>query len=150
MTDIVIIFCCSLLGYVVARIINNRLRNREMVYEQLSMFAHDLSINVQHEKQTLYSFVSGSNKSYKDTILQLLDNNKVAGCSMTSGALDEIHQFTAGLDATNSSALLVHLARYSEMFDKQYLTLHNANKIQCAVNSKVGILLGAVLALLLI
>lgn len=150
MTDIVVIFCCSLLGYIIARLINNRLRNREMVYEQLALFAHDLANNVQHEKQTLYSFVSSSNKSYRDTILQLLDNNKVDCCSMPSSALEEIRQFIAGLDATNSSALLLHLARYSEIFDNQYSALHSANKTQCSVNGKVGILLGAVLALLLI
>lgn len=150
MTDIVVMICCAMLGYVVARLINNRLIAREWVYEYLSLFVVDLSDNVKHEKQTLHSFVASSNKPYKDTVLQLLNSGSINKCSLSSSEQAELSQFVRGLDATNSSALLLHLDRFADIFDKQYIALHNSNKSQCSVNTKVGILLGAVLALLLI
>lgn len=150
MTDIVVIFCCSMLGYIVARVINKQLRSKENIYYQLMQFATDMGNNVQHAKQPIRVFLSSSNKQYCNTIVHLLEDSRSIDCRMTDMEKQELQDFVVGLDATNSSSILHHLNRYSLIFGTQYDKLHESNKQQYSVNIKVGVLLGAVLALLLI
>lgn len=150
MTDIVVIFCASLLGFVAAQYINKQLRSRERLYGQLYQFIVDLQNNVQYEKLTIVAFVNNSNSSYKQLIQNLLDTQGRVDCSVSKAESVQLQEFVNGLSATNSSSMLEHLRRYGIIFDKQYQLLHSSNKVQCSVNVKVGILLGAVLALLLI
>ncbi len=150
MTDIVIIFSCSMLGCLIARLVNRSIRNRELLYMQLYTFTCDFADNVEHEKLTLHGFITVSAKCYRELMLHLLSDGSVIGCRLTNSDMLEIEQFLVGLEATNSEILLLHLSRYGATFDSKYNELHKVNIMQCSVNSKVGILLGAVLALLLI
>ncbi len=150
MTDIVVIFCCAMLGFVVAKIINKQLYSKEKMYCYLMNFAVDMRINVQYAKQTLSVFLDSSSKDYKEYIQQLLSQEMSFGCNLSNVEQAEITEFIVGLSANNSSSILHHLDRYIAVFESQYNKMHLANKLQFSANTKVGILLGAVLALLLI
>ena len=154
MTDIIVLFCTTTLGYLIGQAYESRFLRREMLYANLLEFSSKFKANVCTSRVVLAEFANqfclDSSKDFCAYCNKMLfgrgDNiNLIKGKEYKY-----LHQFFVGLNAENCQSLLEHLSFYSNYFNDMLIQVKNENKTKGKIGQKLGVLCGVIVGLVLI
>ena len=154
MTDIIVLFCTSALGFLIGNAWENRLLNKEKLYVDLLDFAIKFRSNIQCGKVVLEDFLTAFNQGCSQEFRQYSEQyllGKSCKCKLIKGKeLQYVMRFFCGLNATNSLVLVEHLNLNVVYFQECLNKVRADNNSKGKVGQKLGLLCGVILGLVLI
>lgn len=154
MTDIIILFCTSLLGFIVGQAWENHQIRKERLYSDLYQFVVKFRANIKLNKVVLFDFLNEFNLSASNDFV-LCSNSilvkKSCNCRLVkSNELNYICKFFNGLNAQNHKELLDHLDFFCDYFSSMLSQVRSDNKHKARLGQKLGLLCGVIVGLVLI
>ena len=154
MIDIIILFCTSVLGFLIGKLCEGNGIRREKLYLDLLNFTKSFRVNAVTSRVVLTTFVDQFCKSACDDFV-VLSNKALLGLRIKTSLLSEkelqyLSRFFSGLDAQNSKALAEHLDFFEGYFAESLTRVRADNNSKGSVGQKLGLLCGVIVGLILI
>ena len=147
MTNIIILFCCILSGFLVGRHLSKRIKDKENFFYDLTRYLSLLKVNVKGRCVELHHFNKEFATSCAEPFANLLLSNKVP-TFLDANQKQLVTSIFANLSATTSTQLLSNIDYFEQLIANQVdglsNTFHNGK-----MYSKLGVLLGVMVGILL-
>ena len=147
MTNIIILFCCILVGFLVGRYLSKRVKNREIFFADLKRYLSLLNVNVRGRCVDLTTF----NREFALNCSELFANFLTDGKPPNFLDVNQkqlVAKAFLSLSATTSAELLSNLEYFEQLVSSQLSSMSNASH-NANMYSKLGVLLGVMVGILL-
>lgn len=148
MIDIIIIICCILGGFAIGKFVERKVVSKGKFYRDLVRYASTLNENISGRQleiaQFNQQFILNCGKEFGDylTVRQI----KI---KIPKPQQDNIENFFSNLSCSSSQSLSNHIALYLKIFADDAESVQGEVS-KATIYSKLGMLLGAMLGILLI
>lgn len=149
MIDIIIVICCSLLGFVIGKYIERRIRTRGEFYCDLQKYLSMLKTNIEGRQLELEHFNDDFCCRCSEVFREYLKNDKIK-CRLTSIQRSDVANFFQNLGCVNTMELNKHIDYYSVLFASEGKLINEGEVTKATLYPKLGILLGVMIGILLI
>ena len=154
MTDIIILFCTSALGYLVGQAWEKHQLRKEKLYCNLYEFCVKFRANITTSKMVLPAFVqefcASASKDFVSCCNSFLFGKQTKFNLVKGNEYHYLEKFFAGLDANNQVALMDHLNYFCHYFNSVLSQVQMENKSKAKLGLKLGLLCGVIVGLVLV
>ncbi len=145
MTNIILLICCILGGFLLGRFLQKRVLARNDMFTNLVKYVAELKLNVNGKQVELDKFNTQFGESCSDVFRCYLTDKKSSTLSERQKKM--VDDFFANLNCTSGNQLLQHLEFYEKQFNTELETTSSEAK-KSSVYVKIGLLLGAMVGIL--
>ena len=150
MIDIIIVICCILAGFALGKFIERRINEKGKFYRDLNSYVSLLKDNVTGQQLEIETFnkkiaTNSSSKVFADYI-----QSHELKIGLTKSQKSNLTGFFDNLDCASSQALLDHLNYYEKILEDDAQKVLQQDVAKASIYSKLGMLLGAMLGILLV
>lgn len=149
MLDIIIIICCVLAGFALGKLIETKIGEKGKFYQDLTSYVSLLKDNVLGRQLEIASFnqefAANSSKMFADYIL----NGKVKP-HLSKTQKNNLSAFFDNLDCVSSQALVEHINYHGKVLESDAQNVLQGEVAKASVYSKLGMLIGAMIGILLV
>lgn len=149
MLNIIIIIICSVCGYCVGKFFENRVACKGMFYRDLLRYLDMLKLNVTTKQVELDEF----NEQFccnSSQVFSFYVNSGESSMKLSASEKTEIENFFSAIKRVNSAELLKNIEYYSKVFSGVYNDSVEPEIKKSSVYSKLGILCGVIVGILLL
>ena len=154
MTDIIIIICTSLLGFLFGKAYEDRLLEKESLYVNLVDFTSKFKANVSCNRvlldDYLKQFFENADGCFVCYSKHFLYGSKLNNKIVSKKEASYLERFFCGLKAKSTVELLDHLNYYKTYFSSTLKAVQSDNATKGKIGQKLGLLIGVIVGLVLI
>lgn len=149
MTDIIIVICCILGGFAVGKFIENQFRSKGRFYQDLTRYLSLLKDNIRGRQLELDKFNAAFASTCSRPFCDYLTSGKFH-LKLNKSQRDHVEAFFNNLNCTSSQALIEHIEYYGKILSDEAKFVWDNEVVKSSIYTKLGMLLGAMLGILLI
>lgn len=149
MTDILIIICCTLIGYALGKYVERKICDKGKFYQDLTSYIMLLKDNVSGRQLELSSFNTEYSKNSGKIFSEYLLNSNLK-VNLNKSQKENLTAFFNNLDCVSSKALVEHIEYYGKILNDDSQAVLQNEVAKRAIYSKLGMLLGAMVGILFI
>lgn len=149
MIDIIIIICCVFSGFALGKFIENKICEKGKFYKDITRYVASLKDNVSGRQLELYKFNDEFAKSCCRPFAEYLYTGKLK-LALKKTQKENITAFFDNLDCASSQALIQHLDYQGKILIDDGKEVLDKEVMKASIYSKLGMLLGAMLGILLV
>lgn len=149
MLDIIIIICCVLGGFALGKCFEKGINEKGRFYQDATRYAASLKENVVGRQLEIARFNNDFGKTCGKAFAEYLADGKVK-VRLTKLQKDNLSAFFDNLDCASSQELVQHLDYHGKLLTDETKNVLDKEVAKAAIYSKLGMLLGAMLGILLV
>jgi len=149
MIDIIIIICCVLGGFALGKYVENRIGEKGKFYQDLTRYTVALKDNVSGRQLELSKFNDEFCASCSKVFAEFLSTGKIK-LRLSKSEKKNIDAFFDNLNCASSQALVQHIDYQGKILTENADDVINKQVAKASIYSKLGMLLGAMLGILLV
>lgn len=149
MLDIIIIICCVLGGFALGKFLENKVGEKGKFYKDLTRYVAALKENVSGRQLEIAKFNDEFAKSCSKPFANYLQTSKL-NLTLKKSQKENITFFFDNLDCASSQALIQHLDYQGKILIDDGKEVLDKEVVKASIYSKLGMLLGAMLGILLV
>ena len=149
MLDIIIIICCVLGGFAIGKYIENRINEKGKFFQDATRYTAALKENVNGRQLELAKFNAEFCKSSSKAFGEYLVSGKIR-MRLSKAQKDALTALFANLNCASSQELIQHLDYYGRLICDEAKNIQDKEVAKSSIYSKLGMLLGAMLGILLV
>lgn len=149
MINIICVVCCILTGFAVGKFIEKTVGDKDKFYNDLMLYISELKENVSGRQLELAKFNQEFAKKSSRYFSDFIESGRIC-VKLSKVQKRNILTFFENLDCSSSQVLIEHINHCSAVLadDAKYVAQNEIAK--ASIYSKLGMLLGAMLGILLI
>lgn len=149
MTNIIIVICCILAGFVLGKFIEKKIGEKGGFYQDLTAYILQLKDNVIGRQLELTEFNQNFAAKSGCAFAEFIQNRKLK-TRLNKTQKDNLMRFFDNLDCVSSQALIDHINYHSKILTDDAQKVMQCEVTRASVYSKLGMLLGAMLGILFV
>ena len=149
MLDIIIIVCCILGGFALGKYIENRISAKGKFFQDVTRYAAMLKENVNGRQWELSKFNHEFCKTCSKPFAEYITVGQVK-LRLSKLQKDNLSAFFDNLDCASLQALVQHLDYHGKLLAEMSKNVMDNEVAKASIYSKLGMLLGAMLGILLV
>lgn len=149
MLDIIIIICCILGGFLLGKFIENKIIEKGKFYKDLTRYVSTLRENVSGRQLELFKFNEEFSKTCSKSFADYLRCGKLK-LTLKKSQKENVEVFFNNLNCASSQALIQHLDYQGKILADDGKEIIDKEMGKASICSKLGMLLGAMLGILLV
>lgn len=149
MLDIIIIICCVVGGFAIGKYIENRINEKGKFFQDAARYTATLKENVSGRQLELAKFNAEFCKNSSKSFGEYLASGKIKH-RLSKSQKDSLTAFFDNLNCASSQELIQHLDYYGRLIGDEAKNIQDKEVAKSSIYSKLGMLLGAMLGILLV
>lgn len=149
MLDIIIIICCTLGGFAIGKYVENRINAKGKFFQDATRYAEALKENVNGRQLELTKFNAEFCKNSGKAFSEYISGGKLR-VRLSKSQKESVAALFGSLDCASSRELIQHLDYYGRLIADESKNIQDKEVAKSSIYSKLGMLLGAMLGILLV
>lgn len=149
MLDIIIIICCILTGFAIGKFFERKISEKGRFYQDLTAYVALLKDNISNKQLELGRFNQEYSLKCSKLFADFITNGEIK-LRLSKIQRDNISAFFDNLDCVSTRALEEHLDCSGRILIDDYNNVMQNEVAKSVIFSKLGMLLGAMLGILLV
>lgn len=149
MIDIIIIVCCVLGGFALGKCFERGITDKGKFYQDATRYAASLKENVIGRQLEIAKFNEDFCETCSKSFAEYIADGKLR-VRLTKLQKDNLSAFFNNLDCSSSQALIQHLDYHGKLLADETKNILDKEVAKASIYSKLGMLLGAMLGILLV
>lgn len=149
MLDIILVVCCILGGFAVGKYVESKIGEKGKFYKDLVRYVATLRDNVNGKQLELLQFNNEFAKSSCKSFAEYISTGKLR-LRLSKAQRENVATFFDNLDCASSQALLQHLDYQGKILVEDGKSVLEREVAKASICSKLGMLLGAMIGILLV
>lgn len=148
MLDIIILICCTLIGFALGKLFEKKICAKGRFYQDLTAYIVLLRDNVVGRQLELSSFNESFVQNCGEAFGVYLLKSELQ-VRLDKAKRKNLEAFFNGMDCISSSALIEHINYYGKVFSEDAKSARE-DAAKSSIYPKIGMLLGAILGILFV